>query len=363
MRHGVQVGGNDAAVDVLAERQRQLRLRAEEFLRFDHFAQPDGFALVVRHLDADRRLAGHALDEDAFGAQGEAEIVGQAGDAAVLDAGFGLELEGRDHGAGIDLHDLAAHVELAALFAEHLGEVLQLEFVDGTVLVGAVQQRGGRQLEAAGQARHGRLAVLRGVGARGDGDGFSAGSSGSRLRRWSDGLARRRRVEHALDAALRWRGLRQRRRHCRRATCGASTSSTGARARFGTSCAVTTGLPLAAAARFFSRSLAAFLRARSMRQSAKRSSAAYTKPKRVCDQTLHRAERERRREIQRHRDDGQTDQIRADHVEVVNQRVGNNAAQQAFGRDHAHPVNVRRQQSDEAGEERDAARRRRGSWR
>ena len=30
MRHGVQIGGNDAAVDVLAQRQRELRLGAEK---------------------------------------------------------------------------------------------------------------------------------------------------------------------------------------------------------------------------------------------------------------------------------------------------------------------------------------------
>ena len=54
------------------------------------------------HLDADGAFAGHALDEDAFGAHGEAEVVGEAGDAGVLHAGFGLELEGGDHGAGID---------------------------------------------------------------------------------------------------------------------------------------------------------------------------------------------------------------------------------------------------------------------
>ena len=50
--------------------------------RLEHVAQVNGFALVVRHLDADGALAGHALDENAFGAHGEAEIVGQAGDAA-----------------------------------------------------------------------------------------------------------------------------------------------------------------------------------------------------------------------------------------------------------------------------------------
>ena len=51
----------------------------------------------------------------------------------------------------------------------------QFELVDGAVLVGTVQQRGGRQLVAADQARHGRLAARRAVGARADGDVFGAG--------------------------------------------------------------------------------------------------------------------------------------------------------------------------------------------
>ena len=44
-------------------------------------------------------------------------------------------------GPGIDLHDLAAHVELGALLLQYLGEVLQFLFIDGIVLVGPVQQR------------------------------------------------------------------------------------------------------------------------------------------------------------------------------------------------------------------------------
>ncbi len=41
------------------------------------------------------------------------------------------------------------------------------------------------------------------------------------------------------------------------------------------------------------------------------------------------------------------DQIRADDVEVVNQRVGDDAAQQAFGWNDALPVNGPRQQTNE----------------
>ncbi len=96
--------------------------------RLDHVAQVDGFALVVGHLDADGALAGHALDEDAFGAHGEAEIFGKAGDAAVFHAGLGLELVGGDHGAGIDLHHLAAHVELGAFLHQHARLFAQLVF-------------------------------------------------------------------------------------------------------------------------------------------------------------------------------------------------------------------------------------------
>jgi len=81
----------------------------------------DGFALVVRNLDADGAFASHALDEDALGAHGEAEIVGKAGDTRVFDAGFGLEFVGGDHGAGVDLNHLAADIELAAFFDKHFG--------------------------------------------------------------------------------------------------------------------------------------------------------------------------------------------------------------------------------------------------
>ena len=46
-----------------------------------------------------------------------------------------------------------------------------------------------------------------------------------------------------------------------------------------------------------------------------------------------RAEGKRRRKIKRDCDHRQANQIGADEIEVVNQRVGNDAAQQAFGRE------------------------------
>ena len=106
-----------------------------------HVAEVDGFALVVGHLDADGAFAGHALDEDAFGAHGEAEVVGEAGDARVFDAGLGLELVGGDHGAGIDLHDLATDIELGAFFDEDLGFFAEFVFAHGLRAFACTEQR------------------------------------------------------------------------------------------------------------------------------------------------------------------------------------------------------------------------------
>ena len=47
--------------------------------------------------------------------QRQAQVVGESGDAAVLDASLGLELKGRDDRAWIDLRDLPMNVELGVL--------------------------------------------------------------------------------------------------------------------------------------------------------------------------------------------------------------------------------------------------------
>ena len=63
----------------------------------------------------------------------------------VLHAGFGLELEGGDHGSGIDLHHRAAHVELLELGLDAGGGFLQLLAVEGAAGGRLAQQSGGRQ--------------------------------------------------------------------------------------------------------------------------------------------------------------------------------------------------------------------------
>src|SRR3977135_1700961 len=97
MRHAGEIGNREASVNVLTHPKRKLRFRSDKLLRFDVLAQPDNFALALRHLDTDRTLSGHALDQNALGTQGETQVVGESGDAAVFDARFGLELESCNH--------------------------------------------------------------------------------------------------------------------------------------------------------------------------------------------------------------------------------------------------------------------------
>ncbi len=174
--HGGEVGGDDAAVDVFAEGDGELGLGLREGLALDDVAQPDGLAFVVGDLDADGGFAGHALDEDGLGGHGEAEVVGEAGDAGVFDAGVGAELEGGDDGAGVDLGDLAVDAELGALGDEGAGLFAQGLFADDGGLVGAVEERGGRQFVTADGLWRDGDGLDVGVGAAAEGDGLRAGA-------------------------------------------------------------------------------------------------------------------------------------------------------------------------------------------
>ena len=130
VRHGRQVADERLAVNGLAERQRQLGGRAPVGVRLEQLAQGDLLAIGVGNLDADRRLAGDAIDQHRLGLHGEAQVVGESGDLAVLDAGVRLELVGRDDRAGVDLDDRALDRELAALLLEQPRAFHQLAFVD-----------------------------------------------------------------------------------------------------------------------------------------------------------------------------------------------------------------------------------------
>ena len=84
------------AVNGLAHRQRQLRGGPLVGVGLEQLAQRDLLAVLIRNLDPDRGLARDAIDDHRLGLHRQAEVVGEAGDLAVLHAGVGLELVGRD---------------------------------------------------------------------------------------------------------------------------------------------------------------------------------------------------------------------------------------------------------------------------
>src|SRR5208282_771834 len=147
-------------------------------------------------------LAGHALDQDALSAQGEAEIVGEADDAAVFDAGFGLEFEGGDDRAGVDLRDLPEDFEFRVLCGQNLGDDLELVFVYGLLLVGTVEQARGREFVTARDFGEDRFRPVLGVGAVADCDFDSACDWGGQIlrRRGEGGVVYAFLGDHAIDA-------------------------------------------------------------------------------------------------------------------------------------------------------------------
>ena len=132
----------------------------------------------------------------------QAEIVAQAGNAAVLDAGLGLHLKRGDHRARVDLRDLAAHVELGAFLGQHARQALQFVFIDSELFGRTIQQRAGRQLVTSMHLGHGGLVLQIFVSAIGDlgNDRFrSAVWRRSRGGAWHWAAIF---FQHALDASL-----------------------------------------------------------------------------------------------------------------------------------------------------------------
>src|SRR5215472_2501368 len=114
-----------------------------ELRRFDHVAQRDRLAMRVGHFDSYRRFSWDALDQNRFGTQRKAQIIAQPRNAAVLDARLGLELERRDHRAGIDLRHLPIHFKFLALEFYSACIFLQLALRHLLATLGRLQQSGG----------------------------------------------------------------------------------------------------------------------------------------------------------------------------------------------------------------------------
>ena len=169
MGHGAQIGGDDASIDIFAHGQGELRFGAEKLLRLDHLAQPDGLPLVIGNLDAHSRFSRHALNQNALRAHRQAQVVGEAGDAAVLHSRFRLELVGGDNRPRIDLRDVSGYIELGTLSRQHGRRHFEFVFIDCLLSLGAVQQGARRQFVNPSRLRHDRLGLVGAIGAGVDG--------------------------------------------------------------------------------------------------------------------------------------------------------------------------------------------------
>ncbi len=153
--HRGQVGHVGLAVDRLAKGERQLRGGPGVDVGLEQLPERDLLPLEVGNLDAHGGLAREPVDEDGLGFHREAEVLGQPGDLAVLDASVRLELERRDDRAGVDLNRLALHGELAAFLFEEARRVHQFALVHLALRARGVEQgkRGQREIAATSFGR------------------------------------------------------------------------------------------------------------------------------------------------------------------------------------------------------------------
>ena len=97
---------------------------------FDHFAQADQLPLVVGNLDADRVFAWNGGDDANAGhAQGNGQIVGQAGDFRQPQARFEFDFVLRDDRPGFDFDDFHFEAETGERLLQHLGLLTHFFFV------------------------------------------------------------------------------------------------------------------------------------------------------------------------------------------------------------------------------------------
>ena len=99
VRHRREVGDKLLAGGVLAEEERQFALGVPPGGRLDDLAEGDAGGAAVRHLDADRLLAGNRrLDAERLRVQRAHQVVGDVRDGRVADAGREVERVLRDDG-------------------------------------------------------------------------------------------------------------------------------------------------------------------------------------------------------------------------------------------------------------------------
>ena len=277
----------------------------------------------------------------------EAEIVAEADDAAVLDAGFGFEFEGGDDGAGVDLRDLAVDFEFRVLRGQNLGDNLQLVFVDGLLLVGTVEEARGWEFVTARDFREGCLRLVLGVSTVTNFD-FGGGRGRILRRRHGGGMAlfqghrflgRRFLGHHALDAVA---GNWSRRLHARNFLVDFILVARGG--SLGTHRRGPRGHELGGDGRLFGAAFFQFLLLTLARALVlpvfEAVSQRHDEGEAGRRPEFDRGQREGGGEVERDGQNRGADNVGAGNIQVADQRVADDAAGEAFDRNRAHPAKV-----------------------
>ncbi len=152
--HFREVGEHDLARNVAPERDRQLGFCHGELGRVDQLAQPHHRAVLVRNLDAHRRLVRDGrLNAHAGRGEAQGDVVCQPCNAAELYTGARLQFIARDRRTARHVDHLGAHAEIVQRFDEQRRRLLLLlPRLDLVVRRRLVQQRHRRVAVAAAVA-------------------------------------------------------------------------------------------------------------------------------------------------------------------------------------------------------------------
>ncbi len=120
--------------------------------------------MAVGDFDADGRFPWNPVDANGFRLDAKAQIVYQAGNSGIFDAGVRLEFEGCHNRAGMDLRDAAVDVKFRAFFRYHARAFHEDRFVDREGVVRRTEQIHGREMKFAGaraiRSRRRRMGTL-----------------------------------------------------------------------------------------------------------------------------------------------------------------------------------------------------------
>ena len=112
MRHFRHIRNDRRAGNALAQRNRRRGFFAHHLRTFQHIAQGHGFNLLVRNLNADRRLSGNRrFNAHAVGRHVQRDIIDQTDDARNLDARCGCQLIARDGRSMRDMEQLSLYAK------------------------------------------------------------------------------------------------------------------------------------------------------------------------------------------------------------------------------------------------------------